>query len=286
MTSALSTFKAVVLESVVETPNTRTLVLDIGSRASYCAGHYITIDPHQFTGLRALVAYFEHVKGRREAPRAYSMSSAPHEPHVSVTIKEEVFEVGRTMYPPLLSGFLVHHIRAGDSVVVRGFVGTYTLPDDVSACTPHVLHVCAGSGSVANVSILKDSLRRHTNLRHTFVYSNRTWQDVIFREVLERLQQQYSTRLCVIHRLTRQPSAFSLGENVGGGRIDLDLLRSLLSDQPSSRVYVCGPGVTVRERRACAAQGIAPTPHFIETMLSHLNVLGVPHSQIKVESYD
>jgi len=48
----MSTFEAVVLESVVETPDTKTLVLDIGSRANYRAGQYVTIDPHQFAGLR------------------------------------------------------------------------------------------------------------------------------------------------------------------------------------------------------------------------------------------
>lgn len=75
----MSTFEAVVLESVVETPDTRTLILDVGSPASYHAGQYVTIDPHQFAGLRGFVAHLEHLKGRREAPRAYSMSSAPHD---------------------------------------------------------------------------------------------------------------------------------------------------------------------------------------------------------------
>jgi 3-ketosteroid 9alpha-monooxygenase subunit B len=284
-TAVMSTFEAVVLESVVETPDTRTLVIDIGSRANYRAGQYVTIDPHQFAGLRVFVAYLEHLKGRREAPRAYSMSSAPHEPHVAITIKEEVYEAGRTEYPPLLSGFLVHHLRAGDPLVVRGFVGTYTLPDEVAARTEHVLHLCAGSGSVPDLSILKDSLQRHTRLRHTFVYSSRTWQDVIFRDALERIREQSSARLRVIHSLTREPNPFSYGADVRVGRIGLDLLRPLLSDQPNSLVYVCGPGVTVWERRACAAQGITPTPRFIETMLRHLDALRVPRARIKVELY-
>jgi hypothetical protein len=60
-----STFTAVIMEAVVETDDTRTLILDLGARASYCAGQYVTIDPHQFEGLSAFVAYLEHAKGRR-----------------------------------------------------------------------------------------------------------------------------------------------------------------------------------------------------------------------------
>ena len=89
----------------------------------------------------------------------------------------------------------------------------------------------------------------------------------------------------MIHILTREPNPFSYGADVRVGRIGLDLLRPLLSDQPNSLVYVCGPGVTVWERRACAAQGITPTPRFIETMLSHLDALRVPRARIKVELY-
>ena len=281
----MSTFEAVVVESVVETPDTRTLVLDVGSRASYHAGQYVTIDPHQFAGLRGFVAHLEHLKGRREAPRAYSMSSAPHDLHLAVTIKEEVYEAGQTKYPPLLSGFLVHHLRAGDPVVVRGFVGTYTLPDEVAARTEHVLHLCAGSGSVPNLSILRDSLRRHIRLRHTFVYSSRTWQEIIFRDALEGIREQYSARLRVIHSLTREPTPLSYGGDVQAGRIGLDLLRPLLSPEPISLVYVCGPAVTVWQRRACAPQGITPAPRFIETMLGHLEALNVPRARIKIESY-
>src|SRR5688500_3666513 len=90
-TVAMATFDAVVLESVVETPDTRTLVLDIGQPAAYRAGQYLTIAPQQFIGLRSFTSYLEHLKGRVEAPRAYSMCSSPDERHVAITIKEEVY---------------------------------------------------------------------------------------------------------------------------------------------------------------------------------------------------
>jgi ferredoxin-NADP reductase len=169
--------------------------------------------------------------------------------------------------------------------VVRGPIGTYTFPDEVAARTEHLLHLCAGSGSVPNFSILKDSLERHPRVRHTFVYSNKTWQDVIFRDALEQLREQYVDRFRLIHALTREPDPRAFGAHVQGGRVSEDLLRQVLAEGPDPLVYICGPGITVWDRRACAAQGTAPAPRFIESMLSHLEALGVPRARIKLEAF-
>ncbi|MGH9308399.1 MAG: oxidoreductase [Vicinamibacterales bacterium] len=282
----VTTFDTLVDESIVETRDTRTLVLDAGAhRQPWRAGQYVSIDPHQFAGLQSFVNYLEHAKGRREPPRAYSMSSAPHEPHLAITIKEEVFERGVTKYPPLISGFLVHHVRAGDRLSVIGFAGPYVLPEDIETRTNHVLHLCAGSGSVPDLSIVKDSLSRHTRLRHTFVYSNKTWDDVIFRDLLTQLERESAGRLRVIHTLTREAGSLPGGADVRRGRVDAGLLRTVLDEDPDSLVYACGPAITVWERRACAAQGTTPPPRFIEAMMVLLAEVGVPRKRITVESY-
>ena len=66
----------------------------------------------------------------------------------------------------------MHSVRAGDRIDALGFAGAYVLPETIEA--DHILHLCAGSGSVPNVSMVKDALIRHATLRHTFVYSNKT----------------------------------------------------------------------------------------------------------------
>ena len=139
-----------------ETPDTSTLVLFTGNdRLEYKAGHFLTIDPHQFEALDRFTAFLEDLKGKREPPRAYSMCSAPHERYLAVTVKEERFVPGATKYPPLLSPLLVKRTVRGMRLVVTGFTGPYTLPPDITSQTDHVVHVCAGSGSVPNLSILK-----------------------------------------------------------------------------------------------------------------------------------
>jgi ferredoxin-NADP reductase len=282
----MATFDTVVLESIVETADTRTLLLDAGPEVRpWRAGQYLSIDPHQFPGLQSVIAYLEHLKGRREAPRAYSMKSTPDEPHLAVTVKEELFVADKMKYPPLISGFLVHQVRRGDRVNVRGFAGGYVLPDNIEAITDHVLHLCAGSGSVPNLSMVKDSLQRHRQLRHTFMYSNKTWDDIIFRDELSALEVSCPERLRVIHALTRQTGPVPRHADVRTGRIDVRLLQEVLDREPSSVVYSCGPAISVWDRRAAAALGVAPTPQFLETMIANLHTLGVPADRIKVESY-
>src|SRR5438128_10737028 len=188
--------EVMVADVVVEAPDTTTLVLFTGNdRLEYSAGHFLTIDPHQFEALERFTAFLEDLKGKREPPRAYSMSSSPHERYLAVTVKEERYVSGTTKFPPLLSPLLVKRTTRGMRLVVTGFTAPYTLPADVSTRTSHIVHVCAGSGSVPNFSILKHALANHPTLRHTFVYSNQTWGDVIFRDELARLASEHRQRL-------------------------------------------------------------------------------------------
>jgi ferredoxin-NADP reductase len=281
----VTTFDALVLESIVETVDTRTLVLDAAVPATYRAGQYVSIDPRQFAGLRSFVTYLEHVKGRHEPPRAYSMCSAPHERHVAITIKEEVYDSTQMKYPPLLSGYLVHQVRAGDRIQVSGFVGGYVLPDDIESRAEHILHLCAGSGSVPNLSILKDSLHRHERLRHTFLYSNKTWDDVIFRDELTRLAARHPERLRVMHTLTREPHAPEGGGDVRIGRITAALVREALDVAANTLVYACGPAISVWDRRAAAEAGKVPAPRFLEAVSAHLTELDFPRARIRVEAF-
>src|SRR5215831_3091986 len=194
--------EVMVADVVVETPDTTTLVLFTGNdRLEYEAGHFLTIDPHQFEPLERFIAFLEDLKGKKEPPRAYSMVSAPHERYLAVTVKEERYVSGATRYPPLLSPLLVKSTLRGMRLVVTGFTGPYTLPEDIESRTDHIVHLCAGSGSVPNVSILKHALRHHRALRHTFIYSNKTWADVIFRRDPETLAAENPDRLRVVHAL-------------------------------------------------------------------------------------
>jgi 3-ketosteroid 9alpha-monooxygenase subunit B len=277
--------EVMVADVIAEAPDTTTLVLFTGNdRLEYSAGHIQTIDPHQFEALERFTAFLEDLKGRREPPRAYSMCSAPHERYLAVTVKEERYVSGVTKFPPLLSPLLTKRTTRGMRLVVTGFTGPYTLPADIESKTDHIVHVCAGSGGVPNFSILKHALANHSRLRHTFVYSNKTWGDVIFRDDLARLASAHPDRLAVMHTLTRDDGA-RRGPTVRTGRIGAEMLREAIADPTGCYVYVCGPGISHWDIVAAKAAGTKPQPRFLETVLDQLASIGVPNDRIKRESY-
>ncbi len=84
-----------VSEVIRETHDSATLVLFTGNdRLDYKPGHFLTIDPHQFPALERFIDYFEEIKGKREPARAYSLTSAPRDKHLAITIKEEYYVSG------------------------------------------------------------------------------------------------------------------------------------------------------------------------------------------------
>jgi ferredoxin-NADP reductase len=280
--------EVMVAETIQETPDTSTLLLFTGNdRLEYQAGHFLTIDPHQFDALERFISYFEDVKGKKEPPRAYSLSSAPHERFLAITVKEERYTTGVTKYPPLLSPLLVKRTTRGMRLVITGFTGPYVLPPDVDKRAEHLVHICAGSGIVPNYSILKQSLQEHPKLRHTLVYSNKTWGDVIFARELHDLQRRYPERLRVVHTLTREKPDQLKGPYGEGrtGRVSAALLREVIEDPAPCIAFACGPGITPHDKAEARKRGVQPAPRFLESTLAALREIGFGEDQLEYESY-
>ena len=213
------------------------------------------------------------------------MCSSPHEKYIAITVKEERYTSGATKYPPLLSPLLVKQSIRGMHLVVTGFTGPYTLPVDIESQTDHLVHVCAGSGSVPNFAMLKFALVNHPKLRHTFLYANKTWDDIIFRDALADLERKNPERLRVVHSLTRECETFQYTSSVRKGRLSTELLRELIPDTSSAQVYVCGPAISVHDRNSAKEKGVSPQPKFLESALACLQELRIAKEQITYESY-
>ena len=279
-------YEVTVADVRMETHDTATLYLDFGGAPlDYVAGQFINIDPHQFPALARFAAYLRERKGRKEPARSYSMASAPHEPLVAITVKDEEYIPGITLYPPLLSPYLVHGRLTGARMKVHGFMGPYVLPEDVESHTDHVVHVVAGSGAVPNFAMVKDALHRGLKLRHTFLFSNKTWGDVLYREELETLRHQHPEKLKLVHTLTRETDESRFGPQVRKGRVGEALLEELIPDRDTCLIYVCGPAITPWDRRKALETRTPATPRFMETVLGHLHALGIADKRIKRETY-
>lgn len=282
----LRQLEVIVAEAWKETPDSRTLVLFTGNdHLDYKPGHFITIDPRQFPALGRWVDYLEDVKGKKEPPRAYSLSSAPHERYLSITVKEEVYVPGQTKYPPLLSPLLTWRTDPGTRLVVTGFAGPYVLPDDIEARTDQIVHICAGSGAVPNFSILKHALATDMALRHTFICGNKTWDDIMYREELQKLAESHPEKVRVIHALSRESDMERFKLPAVRGRVTADLIRDNVDDPSSAVVFACGPAISRWDKKRAKETGVATKPRFLESVLAALEEVGVPKKNVRRESY-
>jgi ferredoxin-NADP reductase len=138
---------------------------------------------------------------------------------------------------------------------------------------------------VPNFSMLKHALALYPQLRHTFIYSNKTWEDVIFRHQLEDLRERHPDRLRVVHTLTREERPERHGPDVRKGRVTPELLRELIPDASACLVYACGPAIGPWDKLAARERGEEPQPRFLEAAEAALAAVGVPDDRVKTESY-
>ena len=166
--------------------------------------------------------------------RAYSLASAclPDVP-VHVTVKR--IEGGR------VSNHLNDTIREGDVLEVLGPSGNFTIePRQVNE--RHLVMVAGGSGITPIMSILETALRVERGSRVTLIYGNRGWDDVIFRDRLAALCDEFAGRLVLDHVLEHPPEGWSGGEGLLSGDVLEARLRALaIQDDGLVRYFVCGP---------------------------------------------
>jgi ferredoxin-NADP reductase len=206
-----------VIEVVAETARAKSIVLDLPAWPGHRAGQHVDV---------RLVADDGY-----QAQRSYSIASAPEDATVALTV--ERLDDGE------VSPYLCDVLRPDDGLEVRGPIGGYFVWD-VAHGGPLFL-VAGGSGIVPLMAMLRHHALADAAARASvpvrLLYSARTWDDLIYREELERLALR--TEVHVTLALTR-----GAPEGWRGYRRRID--RSMLAEvgwPPSAmpRVFVCGP---------------------------------------------
>ncbi len=204
---------ATVRETRDETPRARTLVLDVPEWPGHRAGQHVDV---------RLVA-----EDGYQAQRSYSIASAPEEEAVELTV--ERIDGGE------VSPYLLDALRPGGGVEVRGPIGGY-FAWSVERGGPLFL-VAGGSGIVPLMAMLRHHALSGARIPVRLLYSAREWDEVIFREELERLALH--PQVTVALTLTRgAPEGWSGYRR----RIDRAMLREA-GWPPAAEplVFVCGP---------------------------------------------
>ena len=276
----------IVADVIREAHDTATLILFTGNDIlDYEPGHFLTISPHQFPALSRWVNYLEYLKGKKEPARAYSMSSSPDEKYLAITVKEERYISGSTPYPPLISPILACRTYKGQKMIITGFTGPYTFTEKLKNETDKAVHICAGSGIVPSYSIIKHDLMVNQKHRHTLIYSNKLYEDIIFCKELDDLEKEFPDRLKVIHTLTRETNEFLFNDKFRRGRVSKEIITKVINDPNNTAVFACGPDHTAHQKKAAKEKGEELKSSFMNSVLSTLDELGVPKNLVKMESY-
>lgn len=241
--------------------------------------------PHQFPELLDIVKFFEFTKGKKEPVRAYSLTSAPHEKYIAITIKPEIYEPYEGSFPPLLSPLLASDILVGKEIQFTGYAGAYVMPEKLSPHIEEIAHLVAGSGIVPSFSILKSELNNKDNehIKHTIVYANKSIKDIIFHEELLALEKQFPHRLCVKYFLSQEKVHGC--ENYIHGRPDIKHIKRFIKDPKNTLFFACGPAVTKWQKKHALETGIALRPRFMEWVQEVIEELQVDKKQFKREIY-
>ena len=188
---------------------------DIKSKFSFSPGHYLTLE-----------AIINHEKVRR----AYSIWKAPFENEVSVLIKE--IEEG------LFSSFANNQLDVGDAINVSLPMGNFELVKSQSNTTTFF---AAGSGITPVISMIKQQLFDSPNNVVTLFYVNQDSANVIFKEELNKLEQNFPKQLSIYHLFTREENS----TNKFSGRITeskcVELQKEGALKIDSDGYYMCGP---------------------------------------------
>jgi 3-ketosteroid 9alpha-monooxygenase subunit B len=280
--------RGVIVNALKETPDTWTLNIFVSNNdKDYHSGQFISIGPHQFSELSFLTRFFEYQKGKKEPVRAYSLTSAPHEKYVSITIKPETYETSTESFPPLLSPFLASDLLVGREIEFLGYAGGYVMPHDLDMSITQVVHLVAGSGIVPSFSIIKDELINEKNPRtkHVLIDVNKSFKDIIFHQELVALEMQFPDRLTIRHFLSQDTPHSLHGRDYIYRRPSIDDVKNLIKTPEQCLFFACGPAITKWQRKVAKESGVAPRPRFMEWVHDVVETLQVDKKRFKREIY-
>jgi ferredoxin-NADP reductase len=233
-----------VVEIRQETPKVKSLILDVPDWTTHLAGQHVDVR------LTAEDGY--------QTQRSYSIASPPEDKYLMLTV--ERIEDGE------VSPYLTNELRVGDRIELRGPIGGYFVwnPRDTKNEGSPLFLVAGGSGIAPLMAMIRHRANSQNRVPTKLLYSSPSYDDVIYREELDRISANDSS-LRVIHTLTRrQPQNWMSYQR----RID----RAMLAEtawQPAKKpiAFTCGPTA------------------LVETVANHLLELGYKPECIKTERF-
>jgi len=224
-----------------ETPTVRSFTLALPTWSGHRAGQHVDLR------LTAEDGY--------SVERSYSIASEP-ERSGELDITVERIEGGE------VSPFLHEVVVAGDRIELRGPIGGYFVWE--AALGGPLLLIAGGSGVVPLMAMARHRARSGMSIPTRLLFSSRAFDEIIYREELDRLAAT-GDGFGVTHTLTRQQPDGWTGLT---RRIDEAMLADALEPLGSAtRAYACGPTA------------------LVEVVANALVRLGLPPDRIRTERF-
>ena len=254
-----------VADVVVETADTVTLVFDAPVPCDYRGGQYLTIDPHQFLPLLRFIQLMrdpQEAERNRPAPTRWRRRRTNRSPSPS----RKSVDAGTREVPDAALAVPRPRRRRRHDDDGRGVHGA-VLParrhrEPNGSHRPPVFRLGQRAELVDPESGAGGITR---GLRHTWLYANTTWDDIIYRDALNALAAAHRDRLRVVHTLTSRRTSPAFQRHVRRGPITSALVRELAPDYDTRdvlRVRPCAVAVAAAGRRE---HGVEPAPRFMES---------------------
>jgi len=182
-----------------------------------------------------------------EVRRSYSMSSAPKDDTITITVKR--------VKGGLVSNYLNQEIKVGSIVEVMKPEGRFTPKLNPDLNRSYYLFA-GGSGITPMMSILKTIMEEEPLSTVHLLYANRNEESIIFADQLNKLKLHYGDQLIFDHVLSQPKKEKQSG--LGGffkkakmswtgkvGRINNAMVQEFMGNHPQrgseSIFYLCGP---------------------------------------------
>jgi len=155
--------------------------------------------------------------------RYLSISSSPTEKcYLEFTKKISESDFSKTL----------NSLKAGDKVTVRYPFGKFVLDES----SKKIAFLSGGIGITPIRSICKYIVDKNLGTDVVLIYSNRTVRDIIFKEDLEAMEENYP-QLRIAHVLCETEPGFKCTV----GLIDKRIVKNEIPDYRERKFYLCGP---------------------------------------------
>jgi ring-1,2-phenylacetyl-CoA epoxidase subunit PaaE len=212
-------YKLAISKIIRETPKAVSIVFNIPETLQnfyqFKAGQYVTV---------------KLTLDGKEIRRSYSMSAAPFENELKITVKE--VENG------LFSQFANKNLKIGHVLEVAAPEGKFVF--EPKEASQNYLLIAAGSGITPVFSIAKSILSTEKESKVVLIYGNKSLEDTIFYQEIVDLEAQFEERFQYYMVFSQSKT-----ENAYFGRIEQPVLYNVLKNKQEgisfAHTYICGP---------------------------------------------